>query len=303
MILHRGLPTSRNLLRYATKAIIEQLEERKLLTTLVGGDTMEFQDSTQISSAGNSLVRIHVDGPERSRRDLLAIIRYNFDVIHSDYEFKPDELVYPVPEEPIKLDKLRSLREAGDRTVSVVLPDNSVIKPDIGTLMESVKSTTPKLKLFLSYAHKDEKSVNELRKDLKLMERNGLIRTWYDRALSAGEKWETRILQELNEADVIICQLSRDFLASDFCVLTELDTAIERKQAGEAELVAYILKDCGWRDVPKLKQFQVLPKDAKPLSDWNGKDKYWRAVAEGIQRVLEKMQHDPRRHKTRGGEI
>ena len=64
-----------------------------------------------------------------------------------------------------------------------------------------------------------------------LMERNGLIRTWYDRALSAGEKWEARILQELNDADVIVCQLSRDFLASDFCVLTELELAIRRKES------------------------------------------------------------------------
>lgn len=37
-------------------------------------------------------VRIHVDGPEDSRRDLLVIIRHNFEVIHADYEFKPEEL-------------------------------------------------------------------------------------------------------------------------------------------------------------------------------------------------------------------
>jgi hypothetical protein len=43
-------------------------------------------------------VRVHVDGPEASRRELLAVIRYNFDVIHLDFEAKPEELVYPVPE-------------------------------------------------------------------------------------------------------------------------------------------------------------------------------------------------------------
>ena len=49
---------------------------------------------------------------------------------------------------------------------------------------------------------------------------------------------------ELKTADVIVCQLRRDFLASDFCVLTEPDTALRRKGAGEAELIAYVLKDC-----------------------------------------------------------
>jgi internalin A len=242
------------------------------------------------SAAG--LVSIHVDGPVEKRAELLAIIRYNFRVIHSDYEFKPEELVYPpgVPGKHFTLSELTDiLRDDASSTVSVVLPDKKVIKPTVASLVEPVKDAEP-LKLFLSYAHVDEKYVNELRKDLKLMERNGLIRTWYDRALTAGEKWEARILQELDDADVIICQISRDFLNSDFCVLSELDKAMKRKEAGEAELVAYLLEHCGWKEVPKLDSFQILPRDAKPLSEWKGKqDKYWRAVAEGIQEVIKKL--------------
>jgi internalin A len=242
-------------------------------------------------------VHAYVDGPKIARPQLLAIIRHNFSVIHADYEFKPLELVYAqgVPEKPQRRDELEAFLLDGITTIPV-LHNNKVTTQRISTLIEPVRSSLEPLKLFLSYSHKDEKHVDELRKDLKLMERNGLIRTWYDRALPAGERWEESILQELNSADIIVCQLSRDFLASDFCVLTELDTAIERKQAGQAELIAYVLKDCGWKDVPRLKQFQVLPKDAKPLSDWNGKDKYWRAVAEGIKQVLDKMQKDSRRH-------
>jgi len=142
------------------------------------------------------------------------------------------------------------------------------------------------LKLFLSYSHKDKKDVDELRKELKLMERNGLIQTWSDHALTAGEKWEDRILQELQEAEVIVCQLSRDFLASDFCVLKELQVAIERKLAGEAELIAYVLKDCGWKEVSGLNQFQIL----LPARGRGGRDKYWRDVAEGIQQAVKRLQ-------------
>jgi internalin A len=243
------------------------------------------------STAG--MVSIHVDGPEQARRDLLAIIRYNFRVIHADYEFKPAELVYPpgVPERPQRLDDLEAfLRSDSASRVPIKLPDETVITPTVASLVEPVKETAEPLKLFLSYAHTEEKYVNQLRKDLKLMERNGLIRTWYDRALTAGEKWERRILQELNEADVIVCQISRDFLNSDFCVLKELDRAIQRKEAGEAELVAYLLEHCGWKEVPNLADFQVLPRDAKPMSEWKGKqDKYWRAIAEGIQEVIKKL--------------
>jgi len=114
------------------------------------------------ADAAERQVRIHIDGTAEHRRDLLAIVRHNFDVIHADHGFTPDDSESPIPV----------------------------------------------LQLFLSYSHKDEKHVEELREDLKLMERNGLIRTWYDRAISVGEKWEARILQELAEADVIVCQIS-----------------------------------------------------------------------------------------------
>jgi internalin A len=244
------------------------------------------------ADAAEKQVRIHIDGPADARRDLLAIIRYNFDVIHSDYGCQPKDLVYApgVPDEPIPLAKLDALRSAGENTYPVVLPDDEVIKPAIADLMQAVDTQRPQMKLFLSYSHLDERFIQELRKELKLMERNGLIQPWSDHALTVGEPWEARILQKLNEADLIICQLSRDFLASDFCVLQELETAIQRKQRGEAELFAYVLKDCGWKEVPNLSKFQILP---TPLPDRN-RDKYWRTVAEELQRTITKLRESAR---------
>jgi len=77
------------------------------------------------TDAAERQVRIHVDGPEASRRDLLAIIRHNFDVIHGDYEFKPEALVYPegVPDKPLGLKNLEILRRRGKNTTEVVLED------------------------------------------------------------------------------------------------------------------------------------------------------------------------------------
>jgi hypothetical protein len=152
------------------------------------------------------------------------------------------------------------------------------------------EATQPPLKVFLSYARKDQDYVEELRKDLSVMERKGLIRTWYDRALTAGEKWEDRIVQELNEADVIICQLTRDFIASDYCMMTELDTAIRRQEAGEAELIAYVLKACAWNEEEKLNKFQILPENARPLRRWGDRNEYWNAVAKGIRKALVRLQ-------------
>ncbi len=218
----------------------------------------------------------------------------NFDDIHADYEFRPDDLVYSpqAPEQPFRRKELESLVKSGNPTRPVVLADGSVVTLNLQSLLEPVERLREPLKLFLSYAHKDEKYVQELRKDLKLMERDGLVRIWSDQGLKAGEKWQPRILEELKQADVILCQLSRDFLSSDFCVLTELDTAIQRKEEGSAELIAYLLKDCGWDEIPRLKQFQMLPRGMKPLRAWKTKDEYWTAVAKGIREVLEKLQKE-----------
>lgn len=235
-------------------------------------------------------VRVHIAGPEEARRELLGIIRYNFEVIHSDYEFKPEARVYPpvAPQKALSVDELEALARSKATTVTVVLPDKTIINQDIAALMDPLARPAP-LKLFMSYSHLEESSINELRKDLKLMEMNGQILPWYDRALTPGDQWEPSILQEIRTADIVVCQLSRNYLASDNCV-AELKAAMDRNQAGEAALAAYVLTDSGWREFPGLAILQVLPTDGKPLSDWPDSNKYWRSVIEGIQRAIKKHQ-------------
>jgi hypothetical protein len=146
------------------------------------------------------------------------------------------------------------------------------------------------LRLFLSYSHKDKKYVDELRKALKPTERNGLIQPWYDGEITAGEEWKPLIEQRLRDADIIVCQLSRDFLDSDFCVLNELETAIQRKEKGEAGLVAYVLHDCDWKET-KVAKFQILPSEAKAIDGRSNKHKYWTEIADGIKAVVKKVRN------------
>lgn len=246
-------------------------------------------------------VRVHIDGPQEGRRELLGIIRYNFDVIHSDHDFQPEALVYPpdAPQEALSLKKLEVLART-KTTVDVVLPDETSFEQNIAALIDSVASPPVPLKIFLSYSHLEESSINELRKDLSIMERNGLILPWYDRALTAGKQWEPSILNELNAADIIVCQLSREYLFSKNC-LAELNAAMERNQAGEAVLAAYVLNDCGWKEFRGLSKIQVLPKDGKPLLDWPDHHKYWRAVIDGIQHATKSFQDEKKSRPGRAG--
>jgi internalin A len=239
------------------------------------------------ADAAEAEVRVHIDGPQAARRELLGIIRYNFEVIHSDYEFKPEAQVYPpaAPQKALSVDELEALGRS-KTTVPVVLADKSVIDQNIAALIDPVTSTPPPLTLFLSYSHKDESSIDELRKDLRVMERNGQIRPWYDRELIAGERWEPALLEKMR-GDLIVCQLSRNYFASDACV-AELTRAIEWHEDGAATLVAYVLTECGWKEFPHLSELQILPVDGRPLADWTDPNKYWRAVVEGIQKAIKK---------------
>lgn len=85
-----------------------------------------------------------------------------------------------------------------------------------------------------------------------------------------------------------MCQLSIDFLNSDFCALIELETAIQRKEAGEAGLVAYVLHACGWKDT-KIAKFQILPSEAKAIDKWRARPEYWMEIVDGIKTAAKKL--------------
>ena len=46
------------------------------------------------------------------------------------------------------------------------------------------------VKIFFCYAHEDEPLLKKLKKHLRLLQWQGLIETWHDRAISAGTEWE-----------------------------------------------------------------------------------------------------------------
>ena len=50
---------------------------------------------------------------------------------------------------------------------------------------------------------------------LKPLRSEGLVETWSDRCLVAGEEWDKTIRRELEEADVIVLLWSAQFEASD----------------------------------------------------------------------------------------
>ena len=153
------------------------------------------------------------------------------------------------------------------------------------------------VEVFFSYSHKDEELRDQLANHLAMMKRNGTIRDWHDRRITAGQQWGEEIDRYLESADVILLLVSPDFLASDYCYDIEVKRAMERHHAGEARVIPIILRYCDdWQSAP-FGKLQALPKDARPVNDWPDHDKAFADVAAGIRRAVKELlsgrEHEP----------
>lgn len=144
------------------------------------------------------------------------------------------------------------------------------------------------LHVFLSYSHKDERSVEQLLAHLSLLKREGIIRTWHDRRIEPGTAWNDKIERELKRADLILILLSADFLDSDYCYDIEVTTALEMHDRREARLIPLVLRPCDWESAP-FGHLQALPCDAKAITSWANLDEAWLDVARGLRRVIKEM--------------
>lgn len=144
------------------------------------------------------------------------------------------------------------------------------------------------IEVFFSYAHEDEGLRNELAKHLRLLERQRLIKAWYDRDITAGGEWRREIETQLNAAQIILLLISSDFLASDFCWSVELERAMQRHEAGEARVIPIILREVDWHEAP-FGQLQALPKNAEPVTNWSNRDQAFADIGRGIRRVVQEL--------------
>lgn len=144
------------------------------------------------------------------------------------------------------------------------------------------------VKLYISYAPEDERLRNQLLRHLSLLVRNGIIESWDERQIRAGDKRDEEILKHLDDADIILCLLSANFMHSDFCYTIEMKRALERQKLGEVQIVPIILRAVDWKGTP-LGDLQVLPRDYnnRPIADRPNKDKVFGVVAQEIQRIID----------------
>lgn len=141
-------------------------------------------------------------------------------------------------------------------------------------------------RLFFSYSHADEGLRDRLEKSLSMLKYEGLIESWHDRCILAGNEFDDVIAEELERADIILLLASPDFLASRYCWAVEVKRAMERHAEGSARVILVILRPCEWERAP-FARLQAAPKDGLPVTKWPDQDDAFLSVTKAIRTALE----------------
>lgn len=143
--------------------------------------------------------------------------------------------------------------------------------------------------VFFSYTHADEGMRDQIEKQLSTLKRQGVIETWHDRHIRAGEEFAQAIDAHINQDQIILLLVSPDFIASDYCYEIEMQRAMERHLAGEATVIPVILRVCDWHPTP-FGKLQAVPRDGKAIKQWPDMDEAMLQVAKAVRQAAERWQ-------------
>ena len=142
--------------------------------------------------------------------------------------------------------------------------------------------------LFFSYSHKDSDLRTELEKHLSILKRNGIIDSWHDRCIEAGQVIDHEISTHLRNANIILLLVSADFLASDYCYDVEMKEAMKLHEKKEVAVIPVILRPCYWHDTP-FGKLLATPTDGKPVTGFASIDEAFLDVTLAIRKVAQSV--------------
>jgi hypothetical protein len=164
----------------------------------------------------------------------------------------------------------------------------SVVVPDSTADVTVVPQDAP-VRVFISYAHVDEDFKKELLLTLSpMISQTKEIEIWEDRQIVAGDDWNSDIKEQLTKADLMICLVSKNFLASKFCIEKEVSSAIEQQKY----LLPVLLRSCAWKDFPFLSSRQVIPRDNQSIMSFKDQDEAYQKVYEEIKRLVKQIKQE-----------
>jgi len=258
------------------------------------GVELSMRDARALVRAdvGERRIEIAVTGEQVERRRLLGVVRADFKELHTSIaKLKVSEEVGWCGAW-LSYSELQAFKQAGQTVVRLI--NGEIVNVDVLTLLDEIETPfddrqspneTGAWNVALSYAHSDESLRRQLASYLKILERENLLRVWYDRQILAGDRVHEEISNKFQHADMVLLLVSADFLASDYCHDVEMNACLSRHQRGETVVIPIIVRECPWR-TGVLGAFSALPRDGKAVTSWRIREEAWTDVAKGIEALV-----------------
>jgi hypothetical protein len=152
-----------------------------------------------------------------------------------------------------------------------------------------------KIKVFISYSHDDYKQASNLAAFLASKFRNlnhgggkYKVAFWWDAHLTPGEYWNSEIPDKINDADLILFFVSKNFLNSEYIMKWEVPLSFERKESAGIPILSVFLDECDLATT-KIGALEAIPKKGgrlTPLSRWSNKTEGRNYIIEGVDVCL-----------------
>jgi type I restriction enzyme M protein len=152
-------------------------------------------------------------------------------------------------------------------------------------VVEDIKLTPDRNMVFISYSHKDKKSLERLNIHLDYIRRNYNVRIWDDSKIFSGDVWREEIKNAILHTKVAILLISADFLASKFIAEDELPPLLEAARKEGATILPIILSPCMFEET-QLGDFQAV--DSTPLSRMtrDKKEATWTKITRRVKEIM-----------------
>lgn len=118
--------------------------------------------------------------------------------------------------------------------------------------------------IFICYCREDGEWLHRLHPFIKIA--LGEVELFTDQDIEPGERWETRIREQIERADIAILLLSIDALTSDFIWRVEIPLFQHFQRERGLRIIPILLRPCPYTQVDWLRDLQVWPADGRALA-------------------------------------
>lgn len=144
-----------------------------------------------------------------------------------------------------------------------------------------------RMKVFISYSHKDQWYLEEFKRHLQLLENQKLIELWHDKKIEDGAQWRVAIEKAVQEAKVAILLISIDFLNSKFIAENELPPFLRAAKEDGITIIPVLLGPCDF-EASNIAIYKIANDTNKPIAGLSkvNREKEWTKIATRVRKLV-----------------